>query len=56
MDCPMGYMIERNLAARRVVSPTARDRDHAARIVLRVASIMRCTVADLAAAFSKSHE
>jgi hypothetical protein len=54
MDCPMDYMIDRNLAARRVENPTAHDRDRAARIVLRVAQIMRCTVAELAAAFSST--
>lgn len=53
MECPMDYMIERNLAARRIKNPTAKDRDKAARIVLRVALIMRCTVADLAEAFAK---
>jgi hypothetical protein len=54
MDCPMDYMINRNLEARRINNPTPADRDTAARIVLRVARIMRCTVADLAETFSNS--
>lgn len=51
-QCPMDWMIEHNMRLRKVVAPTADERDRAARIVLRVAEITRCTVADLAAAFS----
>lgn len=51
MKCPMDRLIDHNLKLRKVENPTDKDRDHAARIILRVAAIMRCTVADLAAGF-----
>jgi hypothetical protein len=52
-QCPMDWMIDHNLRLRKVENLTPRERDEAARVILRVAAIVRCTVAELAESFSK---